>query len=92
MLPPVEFTDSATRALGIEHTPFEGNFGFSLEEPHCLMFNIRPSISASQDASELMKLLHESHALVRLVLQLHKDEMQGRSKPSTARTLLEETR
>jgi hypothetical protein len=27
------FAYNATRPLGIEHTPFEANFGFSLEEP-----------------------------------------------------------
>jgi hypothetical protein len=29
----VEFAYNAFCALGIEHTPFEANFGFSLEEP-----------------------------------------------------------
>jgi hypothetical protein len=33
LLPQVEFACNATRALGIEHTPFEGNSGFSPEEP-----------------------------------------------------------
>jgi hypothetical protein len=31
---------NATRALGIEHTPFEVNFGFSYEEPHNLLFSM----------------------------------------------------
>jgi hypothetical protein len=31
-----------------------------------------------------LKLLQEVHALVRLVLHMHKDEIQARSKPSTA--------
>jgi hypothetical protein len=43
-----------------------------------------PSIPVSQDASERLRLLQEAHALVLSVLQLHKDEMQARSKPSTA--------
>jgi hypothetical protein len=29
MLPQVEFAYNATRAVGIEHAPFEANFGFS---------------------------------------------------------------
>jgi hypothetical protein len=33
-LPQVEFAYNTSRALGIEHTPFEANFGFSHEEPH----------------------------------------------------------
>jgi hypothetical protein len=32
-LPQVEFAYNGNRALGIEHTTFEANFGFSLEEP-----------------------------------------------------------
>jgi hypothetical protein len=51
MLPQEEFAYNASHALGIEHTPFEANFGFSPEEPLDLMFNIRPSIPVSQDAS-----------------------------------------
>jgi hypothetical protein len=51
LLPQVEFAYNVTRALGIEHTPFEANFGFSLEDfPH-LLFSMRPSIPVSQDAS-----------------------------------------
>ena len=84
MLPQVEFAYNASRALGIEYTPFEVNFGFSHEELSHLMFSMRPSIPISQDASKRLKLLHEVHALVRLVLQLHKDEMQARTKPSIA--------
>jgi hypothetical protein len=45
---------------------------------------MRSSIPVSQDASERLKLLQEVHALVRSVLQMHKDEMQTRSQPSTA--------
>jgi hypothetical protein len=51
MLPQVEFPYNASRALGIEHIPFEANFGFSLEEPSDLMFNMRPSILDLQNAS-----------------------------------------
>jgi hypothetical protein len=29
LIPQVEFVYNASRALGIEHTPFEANFGFS---------------------------------------------------------------
>jgi transposase InsO family protein len=79
----VEFTYNAFRALGIEHTPFEANFGFSHAEPPDLLFSMRPSIPVSQDASERLRLLQETHAKVRFVLQLHKDEMQARTEPST---------
>ena len=51
LLPQVEFAYNASRALGIEHTPFEANFGFSLEEAPDLMFSMRPSIPVSQDAT-----------------------------------------
>jgi hypothetical protein len=75
-LPPqVEFAYNACRALGIEHTPFQANFGFSPEEPLSLMFSMRPSISVSQDATERLRVLHEIHTMVLSVLQLHKDEM-----------------
>jgi hypothetical protein len=84
LLPQVEFAYNASRALGIEHTPFEANFGFSLEEPPDLLLSMRPSIPISQDAAERLRLLHEVHTLVRSVLQLHKDEMQARTEPSTA--------
>jgi hypothetical protein len=42
MLPQLEFAYNATRALGIEHFPFEANFGFCYEEPPNLMFSMRP--------------------------------------------------
>jgi hypothetical protein len=84
VLPQVEFAYNASRALGIEHTPFEAKLGFSPEEPHDLLFSMRPSISHSQDASDRLKLLHSVHTLVRSVLQLHKVEMHERSKPSTS--------
>jgi hypothetical protein len=44
LLPQVEFAYNASRALGIEHTPFEANFKFSHEEPPDLLFRMRPSI------------------------------------------------
>jgi hypothetical protein len=84
LLPHVEFAYNATRALGIEHTPFGANFGFFREEPPDLLFSVRPSIPVSQDATERLKLLQEVHILVRSGLQLHKDEMQALSEPSTA--------
>jgi hypothetical protein len=65
----VEFAYNATRAIGIEHNPFEANFGFSLREPPGMMFNIRPSIPVSQDATKRLELLQEIYALVRTVLQ-----------------------
>jgi hypothetical protein len=58
---------NATRTLGIEHSPFEANFGYSHEEPHDLLFSMRPSISVSQEASERFRLLQEIHVLARSV-------------------------
>jgi hypothetical protein len=75
LLPQMEFPYNASRALGIEHTPFEANFGFSLEEPLDLLFSMRSSIPISQDAREWLRLLHEIHTLVRSLLHVHKDEM-----------------
>jgi putative transposase len=51
-LPQLKFAYNASRALGIEHTPFEANFGFSPEEPLDMLFSMRPSILVSQDASK----------------------------------------
>jgi hypothetical protein len=45
---------------------------------------MRPSIPVSQDATKRLRLLQEIHTLVRSVLQLHKAEMQARTKPSSA--------
>jgi putative transposase len=50
LLPQVEFAYNASRALGIEHTPFEANFGFSHEESPYMLLSMRPSILVSQDA------------------------------------------
>jgi hypothetical protein len=72
LLPQVEFACTATRALGIEHTPF--NFRFSPKEPLDMLPSMRPSILVSQDAKERLTLLHELHPLVRLVLRLHQDD------------------
>jgi hypothetical protein len=80
----VEFTYNATRALGIEHTPFETKFGCSPKEPPDVLLNMGPSIAVSQDTPERLKLLQKLHAMVRTQLQLHKDEMQARSESSTA--------
>jgi hypothetical protein len=68
LLPQVEFAYNASRALGIEHAPFEANFGFFHEEPPDLLFSMRPSIPISRDASERLRLIHEAHTLVRSVL------------------------
>jgi hypothetical protein len=80
----VEFAYNDTRALGIEHTPFEDNLGFSPKEPHDPMINMRPWIHVYQDATERLLLLQELHTLVRSVSHLHKDEMRARLEPSTA--------
>jgi hypothetical protein len=41
MLPQVEFSYNAARALEIEHSPFEANFGFSRSESLDLFFSMR---------------------------------------------------
>jgi hypothetical protein len=46
-LPKIGFAYNAGRALGIKQTPFEANFGFSLEEPPDLLHPMRPSIPVS---------------------------------------------
>jgi hypothetical protein len=60
LLPQVEFAYNAARTLGIEHTPFEANFGFSPEEPPDLLFSMRPSIPVSQDATERLRFFTRS--------------------------------
>jgi hypothetical protein len=47
MLHKVEFVYNTSCALGIEHTHFDANFGFSLEEPPDLVFTMRPLIPIS---------------------------------------------
>jgi hypothetical protein len=59
MLTQMECAYNATRALGIEHAALEANFD--------LLFDMRPSIPVSQDATKWLKLLHELHALIRSV-------------------------
>jgi hypothetical protein len=86
----VNFVYYATRALGIEHAPFEADFGFSPEEPLDLLFIMRPPILVSQDAPGRLRLLHEVRALVRSVSQLHKDDVQVRSEPSASPHLVRE--
>jgi hypothetical protein len=49
LLPQLEFVCNVTRALGLEHTPFEAIFGFSREEPPNLLLSMRYSILVSQD-------------------------------------------
>jgi hypothetical protein len=44
----VDFVYNATRALGIEHTPFEAYMGFTLD----MLLNMRPFFPVSQDATE----------------------------------------
>jgi hypothetical protein len=68
LLPQVEFAYNASRALGIEHTPFEASFEFTPEEPPYLLFSMRLPIPISQDATERLRLLHDIHTLVRSVL------------------------
>jgi hypothetical protein len=68
MLPQVEFAYNATRAIGIEHNPFDTNFGFSPDKPIDKLFNMRPSVLVSQDVLERLKLLHEVHVVVRTML------------------------
>jgi hypothetical protein len=64
----VGFAYNAFRALGIEHTPFEANFGFSHEEPPNLLLSMRPSIPVSQDATKRLRALLEIYTMVRYVI------------------------
>jgi hypothetical protein len=82
MLHEVEFADSATRALGIEHTPFQANFGFSPEEPRCSTRNLHFRFRKARQSGFHCYMSY----MLRYVrcFELHKDEMQSRSKPSTA--------
>jgi hypothetical protein len=73
-----------TRALGIEHTPFDADFCFYPEKPPYQIFRMRLSDLVSQVATELLRLLQEVQAQGRSVLHLHKDEMQAHSKSLTA--------
>jgi hypothetical protein len=84
MLLEVEFAYNATRALGIEHTTFEANYGFSQEEPLEMRFTMQPLIPVSQDASKRLKFSKKVNVLVRTVLQLQKEKMQSCSEPSTS--------
>jgi hypothetical protein len=54
LLPQAEVAYNANRGLGIEHTPFEANFGFSLEDPPDSLFNMRPSIPVSVRAVQIV--------------------------------------
>jgi hypothetical protein len=49
---------------------------------------MRPTILVSQGTTKWLKLLQEFHALVRSVLQLHKNEMQAHLEPSIVPHLL----
>jgi hypothetical protein len=51
LLKQVEFAYNASRALGIEQSPFEANFAFSPQELPDMLFSMRPSIPVSQDAT-----------------------------------------
>jgi hypothetical protein len=68
LLPQVEFAYNASRALEIEHTSFEANFGVSPEEPLDMLLSMRPSIPVSQDRTTRLRLLHDVHTMVRSVI------------------------
>jgi hypothetical protein len=79
----VEFAYNACRAVGIDHTPFEANYGISHEEPPSLLLPMRASILVSTNAHNRLQHLREIHELVMSVLRVHKDGMQARSWSST---------
>jgi hypothetical protein len=60
-MPQVEFADNASRALGIENTPFEAFYGFSPVEPPDLLLPMQPSIPISTAAHERLQHLREVH-------------------------------
>jgi hypothetical protein len=58
-MPQVEFADNASRALGIENTPFEAFHGSPKEPPDLLP--MQPSIAISTAAHERLQHLREVH-------------------------------
>jgi hypothetical protein len=67
-----------------ERSMLEANLGFYLEEPPYIFFYMRYLIPDSQDAMERLQHLHVLYALARFMFQLHNDEMDARTQPSTA--------
>jgi hypothetical protein len=67
LLPQVELAYNAFRALGIEHTPFEANFGFFPEEPLDILFSMTFYLTFAIRVARL-KLLRDVYTLVRSVL------------------------
>jgi hypothetical protein len=51
----VEFAYNDSRALGIDHFPFQGKNGFNLEEPRDLFLPMRPSILVSMVAQKRLQ-------------------------------------
>jgi hypothetical protein len=69
--------------LELNTPPLKLTLGSLLSNHQTFLFSMRPSIQVSQDASERLQLLQKVHTLARYVLQLHKDEMEARTCPST---------
>jgi hypothetical protein len=80
----IEFAYNSSRALGIEHTPFEANYGLSHGEAMDLLLPMRPSIPISKAVGERLQHLRGVHELVIFVLRVHKDNMKARSHSATA--------
>jgi hypothetical protein len=82
-LPQADFAYNASRALGIEHTPFERSFGFSPPEPPDMLYPIRPPVHGSSTAQD--RLRHNKNVTTfTCFLRLHKDKMQACSQASIA--------
>jgi hypothetical protein len=73
-LPFIDFAFNASRAMGIEHTPFEANVAFSLEEHNYVLLPIRLSIYVSMVAQDRLPLLREYDDLVTNAIRLHKEK------------------
>jgi hypothetical protein len=92
LLPHVEFAYNASRALGVEHTPFEANFGFSPEEPPYLSFRMRPSIpfhKTRKSASDCYRKYIHRYALCHSYTKMRCKHAQHRLQRHTSS---EETR
>ena len=79
-IPMMEFSYNSSKALGIEHAPFEAVYGYVPETPPDLLFPMRPTIPLSVDAQMKIKQMRDVHTLVRSILAVHKKELTVRPR------------
>lgn len=77
-IPLIEFSYNSSKALGIEHAPFEVIYGYVPETPPDLLFPMRPTIPLSTDAQTKIQQMKDIHELVKSILAVHKDELTVR--------------